>query len=260
MNVEMNPDNFRKLRRLNLFLGLFTLIPGLFAVLANNAIVALSDFKFQILSNKLDELAQPIVIAEVPFMLLMGITFLISVVFHFVIFSPQFNSKYNNDLQKGMNKFKWVEYLINNTLLTVMVALLFGINTLSTLLFIVGLSAVFSFLGLILEQQNKDAKDLRWSGLILQSAVAVFIYAGIYLSVTLGEGIEPIASHYLAIFGVMALYTVLTFANKIMQNKKIKKYKDYLYGERVHIYLMLIAKVAIMLIGFFGTLSVSTAV
>ena len=54
-------------------------------------------------------------------------TFLLaSAVAHFLISGP-FYSQYQEDLQKGMNKVRWVEYSISASVMLVLIALLVGI-------------------------------------------------------------------------------------------------------------------------------------
>ncbi len=54
-------------------------------------------------------------------------TFLLaSAVAHFLISGP-FYSKYQEDLQKGINKVRWIEYSISASVMLVLIALLVGI-------------------------------------------------------------------------------------------------------------------------------------
>jgi len=66
--------------------------------------------------------------------------------------------------------------------------------------------------------------------------------------------VESVPDFVIAIFITIAIFFNLFAINMYLQYKKIGKWKDYLYGEKVYIILSLIAKSALAWQVFAGTL------
>jgi hypothetical protein len=126
----------------------------------------------------------------------------------------------------------------------VLIATLFGIYDIASLILIFVVNASMNLFGLVMEQFNAgrtDGKKNRgpfvWGSFAgLASWVAIFLYM-------FGTGNFGQIPWF--VWAIVATYFVMfnTFpVNMILQYKKVGKWSDYLYGERMYIVLSLIVK------------------
>jgi hypothetical protein len=80
--------------------------------------------------------------------------------------------KYTADLKKGLNRFRWWEYAISSSLMIVLIAMLFGVYDIFSLIFIASINAAMNLFGDLHELRNagKAPEDIDW---------IPFIYGGI---------------------------------------------------------------------------------
>lgn len=244
------------IRRFNLLVGMLHFGQGLAVLLLSK------DFKLPILSSYLnfDNASQTLVPATKELFLLplpwiiAGFLFL-SALFHLII-ATIYNNQYNADLEKGINKLRWVEYSLSASTMMIAIAMLVGIYDISTLLMIFGLVAIMNLMGLMMEVHNQTTKSLNWlsywigclAGIIPWIAVGIFFWS----AATYGSGDIPTFVYwiYVSIFLFFNCFAI----NMVLQYKKIGKWQDYLYGERAYIILSLVAKSALAWQVFAGTL------
>ena len=82
-------------------------------------------------------------------------TFLLaSAVAHYLISGP-FYSKYKEDLSKGINKVRWIEYSISASVMIVLIALLVGIYDVWALAGIFFMNAAMCWFGWMMEVHNQ---------------------------------------------------------------------------------------------------------
>ena len=94
------------------------------------------------------------------------------------------NKIYNEDLEKGINKFRWFEYALSSSIMIVLIATLFGIYDIASLILIFIVNASMNFFGLLMEQLNSKRKEekLNWGPFIWGSIaglapwIAILIY------------------------------------------------------------------------------------
>ena len=154
-------------------------------------------------------------------------TFLLaSAVAHFLISGPFYN-KYQEDLAKGINKVRWIEYSISASVMIVLIALLVGIYDVWALLGIFFMNAAMCWFGWMMEVNNQYTDKVDWTSYIMGCLV----------------GVTP------SIFLFFNTFSI----NMVLQYKGVGKWKDYLYGERAYIWLSLLAKTALAWQVFFGT-------
>ncbi len=243
------------LRKFNL------LMAGLHFAQAIAVLLLSKDFHVPITGSYLqyDEASKQLVPAsktlfDVPFVWLIIGFFLLSAAAHLFI-ATIYNKSYNRNLNLGINKVRWVEYALSASTMMVAIALLVGVYDAASLLMIFGLTAIMNLMGLAMELYNQKSEKVRWlaywigslAGLIPWLVIAFYIW----LSGQQGSG-PPTFVYF--IFGSIFVFFNCFAINMFLQYKKVGKWADYLYGEKVYIWLSLIAKTALAWQVFAGTL------
>lgn len=193
--------------------------------------------------------------------------------FAHLIIATIYNKKYNSDLEKGINKARWIEYSFSASVMMVAIAMLVGIYDLGSLIMLFALTSIMNLLGLVMENHNQEIKTLakevsninnhktsniqtNWlsyyigcfAGAIPWIVVALFFWS----ANKYGTGEIPTFVYwiYVSIFLFFNCFAI----NMVLQYKKISKWQDYIYGEKVYIILSLVAKSALAWQIFGGTL------
>jgi hypothetical protein len=261
----MQTNALVKLRKFNLFMGGMHLVQSvLMAVLATTVIQKIAAFAPKITQNYLafnvqTRSLEPAtkVLFELPFGILVAMFLLISAIAHALISIPKkTNDIYNADLEKGINRFRWFEYALSSSIMIVLIATLFGIYDIATLLLIFAVNASMNLFGLVMEQLNsgKPKDAVNWGPFVWGSVagLAPWIAILLYMFGTGNLGMVP-----WFVWAIVGTYFVAfnTFpVNMVLQYKKVGKWKDYLYGERVYIVLSLVAKSVLAWLVLFGAM------
>ena len=74
-----------------------------------------------------------------------------------------FAKVYIPDLRKGMNRFRWVEYAFSSSLMIGLIAMLFGMYDIISLVLLMSLNATMNFFGLLMETTNVTRKINTWT-------------------------------------------------------------------------------------------------
>ena len=244
--VPVSGESMSKLRRFNLAMGGVHLVSGLLMVVLGN------DFALDVSTFNLngppgtpleDGTLEPAF--EVPLAWATASFLFLSAFFHFLIASPLGFERYRSELERGRNRFRWVEYALSSTLMIVLIALVTGITDLAALIAIAFVNASMILFGWIMEMVNANDRSAWWTpfwfGCIAGIGPWAAIVAYLVVNVT-GEGAEgPPGFVYGIIFSIFFFFN--TFAiNQWLQYRKIGEWSDYLRGERTYIVLSLVAK------------------
>jgi len=169
--------------------------------------------------------------------------FFMSAIAHLVI-ATVYRKKYEANLDRGINKARWIEYGISASTMMVGISLLAGVADISTLMMIFGATLVMNLLGLMMEVHNQTTSKTSWlsfnigtlSGLLPWLTVGIYFWgANMY-----GEGNIPTFVYY--IYGSMFVFFSSFAINMYLQYKKKGKWADYFYGEKTYMVLSLVAK------------------
>ncbi len=254
-----------KLRKFNMIMGLFHLLQAVaMAALATTVIQNISEFKPQITqfylsynvsTQSLEQVSRNLF--ELPFGIMVSMFLLISAIAHALISLPKkLNAIYSRDLELGINKFRWFEYALSSSIMIVLISTLFGIYDIASLILIFIVNASMNLFGLVMEQLNsgKDKKNVKWGPFVWGSiaGIAPWIVIFIYM---FGNGNFDMVPWF--VWAIVGTYFVAfnTFPiNMILQYKKVGKWENYLYGERVYIVLSLAAKSILAWLVLFGAM------
>jgi hypothetical protein len=173
---------------------------------------------------------------------------------HFIIASPGVYSWYQANLLRDRNYARWIEYALSSSVMVVLIATLPGITDVAALGAIFGVNAAMILFGLLMEHYESPGRPnwlSYWFG-VLAGAVP-WIVIGIYIWGPGSVG-EPPAFVY-AIFVSLFIFFNSFAINMVLQYRKVGRWADYLYGEKVYIVLSLTAKSALAWQVFGGTLA-----
>ena len=258
-------QTFQKLRKFNMIMGAFHLVQGLLMIVIAIFVISSINPAFQIIITQnflnFDTVNQRLFLDskplfELPFGIMVGVFLLLSALAHALIsFPKKINDMYNKDLQKGVNKLRWFEYALSSSVMIVLIATLFGIYDIATLLVIFIVNAAMNLFGLdmeLLASKRQEGEKLNWGPFIWGSIAGVAPWIAIALYMTgAGGDINP----PWFVWAIVGTYFVAfnTFpVNMVLQYKKVGKWKDYLYGERTYIVLSLVAKSILAWLVLFG--------
>jgi hypothetical protein len=158
-----------------------------------------------------------------------------------LIASPGIFGWYKRNLLKSRNYGRWIEYSITSSLMIVLITMICGITDLAAMIAIFGVNACMVLFGLLLEKYEQPGRP-NWlsfyfgcfAGVIPWIAVLVYVWSP-------GFGARPPAFVYGIIVSLFVFFNCFAI-NMVLQYKKVGRWKDYLYGEKVYIILSLTAK------------------
>jgi hypothetical protein len=246
---------FKNLKNFNLAMGVLHFIQGILMLALSNDFtlpVTRGYLEFNNITRSLESAS--VTIFELRIGPIVALFLFISAIAHFLI-STVLYKDYVEGLKKGMNKYRWYEYSVSASIMIVIIAMLVGIYDAGALLSIFFLNAMMIFFGLRMEVHNQFTKKTDWTpfiygciaGLIPWVAIAIYLFGA-----GGGDGGPPDFVYY--IYLSIAIFFNSFAINMVLQYKKVGKWKDYLYGERMYVILSLVAKSALAWQVFAGTL------
>jgi len=253
--------NFKSLRKFNLVMGFLHFIQGALMLYFALTIEKIVQFKLPVYSNFLtfDTATMRLVtenkkMFDVPFAVGVASFLLLSALFHFLIVMPKVNDTYNRNIEKGMNPFRWYEYSLSSSLMIVLIALLFGVYDIGLIIAIFVLNATMNLFGLLMERINQYTKKTDWYAFIFGSIAGVGPWIIVFMYAFGNSNLDKVPWFVYAIFASYFIFFNLFPINMILQYKKIGKWKNYIYGERVYIILSLVAKSLLAWLVFSGVM------
>ena len=178
---------------------------------------------------------------------------LLSAVFHFVL-AVVMPGRYRDQLSRGQNQFRWIEYALSSSIMIVLIALLPGITNIAALIGLFGVNAGMIFFGAVQERYEEPGGSLWpfWLGSVL--GIVPWLAIGVYLF-SPGSDATPPGFVYGIFFSLFVFFNSFAFT-QWAQYRQVGRWKDYLAGERSYILLSLLAKSALAWQVFGGTLAV----
>jgi len=265
MEKTMEKTSFESLRRFNIKMGALHFLQGIvMLILAFTVIEAAGVYAPTITVSFLDY--DPTVgglvqgskdLFELPFAVLVASFLFLSAIAHAIISLPKKTYNiYVKDLKQGINQFRWYEYALSSSIMIVLIATLFGVYDISTLLLIFFINASMNLFGLLMEKMNagKEKEDVNWLAFIFGSVAGIIPWIVVLIQMVSTPVVSEIPGF---VWAIVVVYFVAfnTFpVNMILQYLGVGKWKDYLYGERVYIILSLVAKTFLAWLVFFGTM------
>jgi hypothetical protein len=248
--VIVTDATFKRLRTYNVVMGLLHAVQGVL-------ILALAtDFTLPVTATYMEgppgsPAAEPTTLFQLSLAWGVAAFFFLSAFFHLLIATVG-ASRYRNQLSRGQNQFRWIEYALSSSIMIVLIAMLPGINDVAALLALFGVNAGMIFFGSVQERYEKPGGSLWpfWMGCIL--GVVPWVAIGIYLVAPGGDASPP--TFVYIIFISLFIFFNMFAITQLLQYRQVGRWSNYLTGERTYILLSLIAKSALAWQVFAGTL------
>ena len=159
-----------------------------------------------------------------------------------LIASPGVFGWYKRNLLLNRNYGRWIEYSITSSLMIVLITMICGITDLAAIIAIFGVNACMVLFGLLMEKYEQPGKP-NWLSFYFGCFAGIIPWIGVLIYVwTPGFGdAEAPAFVYGIIFSLFVFFNCFAL-NLVLQYKKVGRWKDYLFGEKVYIILSLTAK------------------
>lgn len=250
----------KKIRTFNIVMGSIHLLQAVVMLFLAIFVKQIADFKPGITTTYLayEQAINALVsttktLFDLPFGIFVSLFLFISAFFHFLVGVPKkVNDYYNRGLEKHINVFRWYEYALSSSIMMVLIAVLFGVYDIGTLILVFLLNASMNLFGLLMEKMNQGKEKINWLPFIFGCVSGIGGWIIVLISLLSCEDLSQIpwfvfviAASYFVLFNLFPI-------NMVLQYKKIGKWKDYLYGERVYIILSLVAKTLLAWLVFAG--------
>jgi len=255
-----------RLRRFNFIMGILHLVQAFAMLFLSVAVIQkIAEFQPQIVQFYItyNPVTQALEVVSknlflLPFGLMVALFLFISAAAHALISIPNklFNV-YEKDLNQGINRFRWFEYALSSSVMIVLIATLFGVKDIASLILIFVVNASMNLFGLVMEQLNVGKKKVVWGPFVWGSIAGLAPWAVILIYMFGTGNFQQVPWFVWAIVGTYFVAFNTFPVNMTLQYLKVGKWKDYLYGERVYIVLSLVAKSILAWLVLFGAMQPS---
>ncbi len=160
---------------------------------------------------------------------------------------------YERDLQRGINRFRWVEYSFSATIMVVLICFYSGITGVAALIAIIGANVAMILFGWLQELMNPPGRS-GTTMIALWFGTLVGIAPWVALSINLIAA-EELPTFVIGIFVSLFILFMSFGANQWLQYRGVGPWRDYGYGEKVYLVLSLVAKSALAWQIFAGSLA-----
>ncbi len=162
--------------------------------------------------------------------------------FHLLISTVGF-SKYGDELRRGRNRFRWVEYSLSSTLMIVTIALITTVTDAAALVGIAFANISMILFGWLMEVVNEPNGKTWWTPFWFGCVAGIGPWFAIGGYVFTGDQ-QPPSFVYGILISIFLFFNCFAL-NQWLQYRKIGPWKKYLVGERTYILLSLVAKSAL---------------
>jgi hypothetical protein len=254
--AEEGDLRFKKLRVFNGIMGCLHVIQGLLMLYLSNAFTLPLTYTYPFF-NTATKTIGPVshTLLNIRIGPLVALFLFISAIAHFLLATVLYKW-YVKRLKNHINPARWYEYSFSASLMIVIIAMLTSIYDIGTLMALFTLTAVMNLMGLMMELHNQTTKKINWTSYIIGCIAGFVPWVVIFISLigAISASGGRVPDFVIGIYISIAIFFNLFAINMILQYKKVWKWKDYLYGERVYIILSLVAKSLLAWQVFAGTL------
>ena len=254
-STDADEVKFKKLRRFNLIMGFFHFIQA-----AIMLAIANYDVQMRFTTSYIDASGgfpptgpgDALLLFSVPLGPMVAIFLLMSAIAHFSVSTFGYRW-YVENLKQNINKARWFEYAVSSSFMLVVIAWLCGMFDFISIMLLFCLNACMNLFGYMMELHNQTTKKTDWTAFIFGCFAGLIPWIALFKYFTGVRGGGPPLFVYGIIISIAFFFNIFA-VNMVLQYKKVGKWKDYLYGERFYIILSLVAKSALALQVFPGTL------
>ena len=244
--------------RFNLRMSLVHLVQGLALLALALTVPLFRDFSVNVVGRFFRPIGETgygpteVFLFELPVGLLASFFILLSALFHFIISVP-LKKQYLENIERGYNPLRWIEYAFSSSIMIVLLSVMFGITTIEGLLAVFGINAVMNLLGLLMEKMNPPTRTktdwsahyIGWIAGLIPWVIIVIYMLNITEISRLPWFVIPGLLFYFLVFNLFAF-------NQILQYARVGKWKDYAFGEQTYVWLSLFGKSILAWLVFIG--------
>jgi hypothetical protein len=255
--VPASDKTYTGLRRFNLIMGALHLVQGVLMIILSNATTyPIYTYFLRFDTETFSLTPDPQKIYDLRFGPAVAVFLLISAIAHFYLSTIGYE-QYVKNLKKGMNPTRFYEYALSSSLMIVLIGMLVGIWDLGTMIVMFGINATMNLFGIMMELHNQTTKKTDWTAFIYGCFAGIVPWIVIlmyFLGAVNSSGAEPPWFVYTIIPTLFVFFNIFAL-NMVLQYRKVGRWRDYLFGERVYIILSLTAKTTLAWLIFAGTLA-----
>lgn len=236
--TDVTPEKLAGLRRWNLGLTL------LHAVQAALVLVLASDFAITVTSTfptgpPGTRTPRPESLVDVPIGAAIAVFLGLAALDHLVTATVG-RITYEDDLKRGINRFRWVEYSASATIMVLLIASYSGITNVTGLIGIAGANVAMILFGWLQERANPPGRAETtmlpfWMGTIAGAAPWLAIATNLV-------GADTVPGFVYGIFVAQLLFFFSFAVNQWLQYRQIGPWQSYAFGEKGYLVLSLGAK------------------
>lgn len=255
--LNRSETTYQGLRRFNLIMGFLHLVQGiLMIVLSNDTTYPIYTYFLNFDPDTFSLAPNPELIYELLFGPAVAVFLLISSVAHFYLSTIGFK-RYVQNLERGKNPVRFYEYALSSSWMIVLIGMLVGLWDLGALILIFSVNATMNLFGIMMELHNQKTERTNWTAFIYGcfAGIMPWIVITMYFVGAVNSGDAKPPPFVYAIVPTLFVFFNIFAINMVLQYKKVGRWKDYLFGERVYIILSLTAKTTLAWIIFAGTLA-----
>lgn len=162
--------------------------------------------------------------------------------------------RYESDLRRGLNAFRWVEYSFSATIMIVLIAFYNGIVEVSAVFGVIGANVAMILFGWLQELMNPPGRTSTtmlpfWFGCVAGAAPWVAI------TWNLVAAREDVPGFVFGIFVSLFVFFMSFALNQWLQYREVGRWRSYAFGEKSYLVLSLVAKSALAWQIFAGSLA-----
>ena len=239
---RLTGEQFRPLRRLNIYAGVLHFVSLVAVVILSN------DFSLPVTATYLagqpgGTSTEAILLFRNNVSYTIAIFLGLSAFFHFLVASKKVHLKYEASLKENKNIFRWVEYSLSSSVMIVLIAQLNGMTNYAALIGIFGVNVSMILFGWLQEKYTVPG-DGQWLPFIFGCLVGVLPWIIFSLQLISPKGpteSTPPGFVYGIVVSLFLLFNCFAIV-QYLQYRAQGKWAHYLRGEKTYIVLSFVAK------------------
>jgi hypothetical protein len=169
-----------------------------------------------------------------------------------------FRGRYETDLRAGLNRFRWLEYSLSATIMVLLIGFYNGLTGITEVIAVIGANVAMILFGWLQELMNPPGRSRTtmlpfWFGCI--AGVAPWVAIIINLVGASSSSTNEVPGFVYGIVTSLFVFFMSFALNQWLQYRRVGRWADYAFGEKVYLVLSLVAKTALAWQIFGGSLA-----
>ncbi len=166
--------------------------------------------------------------------------------------------RYEADLRAGLNRFRWIEYSVSATIMVLLIGFYNGLTGVTEVILIIGANVAMILFGWLQELMNPPGRSRTtmlpfWFGCF--AGAAPWVAIAVNLIGASGSTTNGVPGFVYVIVTSLFVFFMSFALNQWLQYRQIGRWANYAYGEKVYLFLSLVAKTALAWQIFGGSLA-----